>query len=693
MPVAGAMIAHQVAGKAVRDATFLAAWPVAHLPAMVIATAVLVVLTVPAYSRLLERFGPRLVVSIGFVASAAAHVAEWQFSGATRWVSVAIYLHVAGFANLLLSGFWSVLSELVDPKTARASFGRIAAAGTLGGLVGGALIAGSATSVPIGTQLLVLAALHLACAIGVTVLGARSRPLSRAPSEVEAGTLFGRSVLRNAPHLKTLALIVVLGTAAAGIVDYLLKARAVERIGSDAELLQFFAVFYVVVQLAIFFSQFGVTACVRRFGLGATISALPAGVAGVGALGLLYPGLPLVIAIRGVEAVLRGSLFRSAYELIFVPMDPVEKRRSKTFLDVTCDRAGEAVGAGIVQLALLTSAAYLTSELLGIAIALSVAGVWLGGRLDALYLRLVERRLTTHDDGADVRVMSETGWSIVDVSQLSRPLAAATAPMPPAAKVVASDPELARLTELRSGERGRVERVLDQLARPTALDIAQVIRLLAWNDLVPRVRSVLERAVPAHVGLLTDALIDPDTDFAIRRRLPRVLNTTDDPRALAGLLAALDDPRFEVRYQCSRAIYRLTRRHPHLSVSAPRVLAVVEKEVSVPPLVWHGHRLIDSVEREDDPVVAELDTAQGALNLDHVFSLLATILPAGPLNVALRNIRSDDLGLRGVAREYLESVLPPRIWTDLFRLLEAAPTASDADARGQSGPPPPATPR
>ena len=52
-------------------------------------------------------------------------------------MAVAVYLHVAGFGALLLSGFWSLVSELFDPQTAKASFGRIAAAGTLGGLVGG----------------------------------------------------------------------------------------------------------------------------------------------------------------------------------------------------------------------------------------------------------------------------------------------------------------------------------------------------------------------------------------------------------------------------------------------------------------------------------------------------------------------------------------------------------------------------
>ena len=104
MPVAGLMIAHQVAGKAVRDATFLDAWPVSRLPLMVMATAVLVIAAVPVYSWLLERFGPRVVVSVGFLISATGHAIEWRFSdggpGSPSWSTCTS----PGLSVLLLSG-------------------------------------------------------------------------------------------------------------------------------------------------------------------------------------------------------------------------------------------------------------------------------------------------------------------------------------------------------------------------------------------------------------------------------------------------------------------------------------------------------------------------------------------------------------------------------------------------------------
>jgi ATP:ADP antiporter, AAA family len=697
MPVAALMVAHQVAGKAVRDATFLSAWPVAQLPAIVAVTALLVVGAVPVYSRLLERVGPRAVVSIGFLLSAAAHVAEWQLSSGGRWAAVVIYLHLAGVSGLLLSGFWSVMGERFDVQRAKAMYGRIAASGTLGGLIGGLIVAQIVGMWSAASALLLLALCHLGCGLGVLLLGEpQSGFSSSTPGTNPSADILGLSILRRAPHLTALALIVAVGTACATIADYLVKMQAVQRIGTGADLLQFFATFYVVVQGLTFLAQLGVNASIRRLGLGTTIATLPAGVGAMSTLALLYPTFPIFVLLRGLESVLRGSLFRSAYELSFVPMDPAEKRRTKTFLDVTCDRGGDAVGAAIVQILLLTGATYLSSQLLAATIALSAVGVWLAKRLDGLYLGMVERRLAMQGGTTPLLVRSDMGWTMLQIPQLSQPT---QAPAPGAAPATATsttrtsvptDARLSSIAELRSGKRERVEQALRGLVNPGSLELSEVIQLLAWNEMVPHARAVLERAVPSHVGLLTDALLDSDTDFAIRRRIPRILSTTADARAIAGLVAALDDARFEVRYQCSRAIRELVAHHPDLKIDSARLMAVAERELSVPAAVWRGYRLIDNVEQGD--VIARDAGDQGQRNLEHLFSLLSAVLPAGPLDVALRGLRSDDVALRGVAIEYLAGVLPPAVWSRLSLLLEV-PTPSGGDAPVQSDPPHPARPR
>jgi hypothetical protein len=381
---------------------------------------------------------------------------------------------------------------------------------------------------------------------------------------------------------------------------------------------------------------------------------------------------------------LRGSLFRSAYELLFVPMDAAERRRMKTFLDVTCDRAGEALGAVIVQVLLFTGTALLSGVLLGVAIVLAAGTLWLGRRLDRLYLGVVEKQLARHVGSVTVVAASDASWTMLDVGRppgLSRATVApiATPPRPAVPPPRIEDPKLRAMADLRSGDRARVEAALKRLTQPDRSQIAHVIELLAWDDMVASARTVLERAASAHVGLLGDALLDPDTDFAIRRRIPRILGIVPTQRAVDALALGLDDARFEVRYQCGRAIDRLLRKgEGDIGINRLRMLAVVERELSLPPSVWQGLRLIDGVELENegDEDAAPSEAAQR--NLEHVFTLLGTVLPRDAVRVAFRGVQSNDPGLRGLAREYLEGVLPTSMSARLWEALESPP-----DQRGE----------
>ena len=390
MAASGFMLAYQVASKAVRDAVFLSAWPATALPSIVIAAAVFAVALVPLFARLLARFGPRIVVPAGFLLSAAAHLAEWRFSSANPSVAAAVYLHTAGVGALLLSGFWSFLSELFDPRAARRSYGRIAGAGTLGGILGGLAAERTAVLLTVNDALPLLAAAHVVCAAVTSALGFASRP---ARASTTSGRLFQRDALRAAPYLKAVAAVVIVGAANAAVLDYLVKARASGLMATGAELLQFFAIFYTVTQGVTFLAQIGVSRAVMKLGIGRSIGSLPVGVAATSGAALLFPIFPMFLIARGTEQVLRGSLFRSGYELLFTPLAPDQKRRTKAFLDVACDRAGDAVGATVVLVFLFIGPAFITSELVAASIALAVAGVWIARRLDAMYVDVVGRRL------------------------------------------------------------------------------------------------------------------------------------------------------------------------------------------------------------------------------------------------------------------------------------------------------------
>jgi len=693
MGTAGIMLAHQVASKAFRDAAFLSAWPATALPGMTLGTAALVLALVPLFSRLLARFSPLAIVTLGFGLSAAGHVLEWVAFGSGRWMAVVIYLHLAGVSALLLSGFWSLIAERFDPAAARAGYGRIAAAGTFGGVVGSIAADRVATMASLDSVLLMLAGLHVMCAFGLVAM--RQAPVLLPRQAENGGHPSTTRELLHTPYVRTMASLVILTTTGSAMLDYLLKSHATASLGTGPGLLRFFAAYYGTVQVLSFFAQAGSGDALKRLGIGGSIRTLPAGVGAAGMLALVFQNWPFIAMLRATEAVLRGSLFRSAYELLFVPMDPTERRRVKTILDVTCDRAGEAAGAGVVQLLLFTGLTSLTASLLALVLVVELTAFWLGRRLDPLYLGVVEAQLLRHRDPPPVNMVSEAGWSILRFPTPAagrQPAAPASPPPAPAAgsgPAARADGKLELLADLRSGDAIRVSATLARMQTFDRIHVAQIIDLLAWDEVLAAARTALERSAAAHSGMLIDALLEPSTDFAIRRRLPRILATCPAPRTLDGVVRGLDDTRFEVRYHCSRAIDRMLTRAPALRVDHARIIAVIERELSVPPQVWHGYRLLD---RPDIDGGGDEQEAAGATSrsLEHIFALLSTIVAREALDAAVHGIRSENPGVRGLAIEYLDQVLPAAVLERLRDLMAATPSASGAPSR--SGSPPTTTP-
>src|SRR4029453_11636388 len=75
------------------------------------------------------------------------------------------------------------------------------------------------------------------------------------------------------------------------------------------------------------------------------------------AVNLVLPGFASLTVARSAEAVFRGSLFRTGYELFYTPMRAEEKRAAKAVIDVGFDRVGDAIGGSLVRLTLLLAPA------------------------------------------------------------------------------------------------------------------------------------------------------------------------------------------------------------------------------------------------------------------------------------------------------------------------------------------------
>ncbi|MFK7990224.1 MAG: Npt1/Npt2 family nucleotide transporter [Sandaracinaceae bacterium] len=685
---AAIMIAQQVGSKATRDALFLSSFRAEDLPRVVIASAAASTVAVLAITRAYQRWGPKVVVPGAFAISSALYVAEWSFSGsAARPVAVVLYLHTAIFGALVISGFWSVVNERFDPHSAKTIVSRIGTGATAGGVLGGLLAERVGEWADAESMLLALAGLNALAAIGVTQIGGPDRPRAER-TEPESAL----SVLRRAPYLRSLAALVVLTAVSAGLLDYAFKAQAEATFQSGDDLLRFFALFHVGAAVLSFLLQTSIARhALTRLGVAGSVATLPLVVLATAAVSAGFTRLATVVVARATELVLANSIFRSGYELLYTPVLPSEKRPSKPLIDVVGNRGGDALGSGVVIVVIALSPDFAIPTILTLAAVVAVCTLFVARRLHRGYVGQLEGMLRDGTSVAEERQLLEAAtlqtlstvgldrealfeqlaaqasWS----ERMSQTPVESVAPPPEPTRISApsGDPVHDAAEAL---ERGDVSEVRTLLAGETldARLAPHLIALLARRELYPEAVKALRRLGDTVQDDLVDALTDLEQPFAIRRRLPRVLERVTTPVCAEGLTRGLSDERFEVRYRCAIALARVADRDPALRPPSERIHEVVLGELGhTSRRVWARRRLLDE-DTEDAPLLEGAVHVHVHRSVELVFTLLSLAYDPEPLRLSLLALGGEDRTLRGTALEYLENVLREDVRDALFPMLD-----------------------
>jgi ATP:ADP antiporter, AAA family len=682
---AGAMIAFQVAGKATRDALFLSNFPVTALPGMSAASAALSIAAVLAASRLLSLKSPHIVIPAAFGVSSILLIAEWMiYAMAPKATAILLYLHMAAFGATLVSGFWSQISELFDPRTAKREIGRIVAGGTIGGLLGGIIAERAGAMFSVSVVILALAVLHCICALlnhglqtPAAILGhvnVAKKPVIHAKS--------GFQVLRSNSYLLHIALLVLLTTVAEGLLDYVMKANAFGAFTQGQQLIRFFALFYTGTSLITVLIQAPLSRyALQRFGATTTMSTMPFMVAAGGFVSLVWPGLLSIGFGRGMQAVLKDSLFRSGYELLYAPVLPAEKRSAKTIVDVGCDKFGDALAAGIIRLVLFAGLSALISNrlLTVIAVMLGVLSIVLTLRLGKEYVTALEKSLLSRAADLDLMDVEERSTRTTMLRTLGtidlgaiRHLDPIVVKKPQQRAVEETEAEslVRRILDLQSEDTATVRAALSNQPSLDPFTIAPAIRLLARDDVSEAAVQALRNSVATSVGQLTDALLNSDEDFAVRRRIPRVLAYSLSTRSVEGLMRGLADTRFEVRFSCGRALSRICSLDFSLRPPPALIYAATLDEIAIANRLSDTPRVLDSYDDHSDSDTSHRKWDSTDIRLEHIFRLLSVCLPPEPLHVAFQALHTDDVYLRGTALEYLETIVPAGVRETLILFLD-----------------------
>lgn len=660
MLTAALAIAHQVAGKSLREGLFLSTFQFSHLPHMMLGTALGSIPVVLLVSRLMTKRGPAALTPVLFIVSALLSAAEWLLLPSfAHGVALVVYLHVSIGGALLVSAFWSLVNERFDPHALKHWIGRITACATLGGLVGGLTMErmahwlGARSTLPVVAAICLLAALASKRLAG-SHLGDGPSPASRL-----------RQPVRFTGYLWTLALLTASIAAASSFADFSLKHAAVEHLGSAEQLVRFFAVFYTAASLLSFLLQALVARSLfEAVGLGGTLAVAPTLGVGLGALAALAPSFLTVGALRGADMALGPSLFKSAFEPLFTPLPSTTKRATKSLIDVVFDKGGDACASCLILLISLGSPLLVERAPLLLATFAFALALLLSLRARQGYVAELEASLRAGtlsvaaveaEDPAAHRTLSSTTLGLdreklrEEIERARRERAARTEAAAVSASAVGRAATQQVLQDVRTLLGSNTAAIRALLGRPE-LDqrlAAFVIPHLADDLLVKSALTALRAMGPDVVGLLADVMLSDSQPLAVRRRVPHVLRALRGPRVASALRRALSAASLEVRYRAALALLEVARDERELLPPSEEVFALALAEIGRGPL------------------------SQDAS--DHVFALLSLCTARGSIELVRQALKTDDRKMRGTALEYLESLLPETVRAPLVQALAERP--------------------
>jgi len=687
---------------ALRDAFYLGYFSADTLPYILYASLVLGLPAVAAFSRLMARRPPHSVMRTVVALSSGGLLLIYALVLAPgppldpRLASVVFYLWTVVAALLLTSGFWIIVSDVFAVREAKRLFGLISAGGAMGTLVTGLSLSALLTTLePVHLIPLLVVFLLLAQVTLEVMPRDRLGRGHRHGSHAARGSMEGVRALTSNRHLLLIAGIVLLTSAASYIVTWQLQDAiqvTATAEAAQAGLVGVEAIASVNTRIASFMGAFrgwtgGLAFVIQVFvasrilagaGVAWSLALLPLALLFGSAGMLIAPGLVMATVVRGADNTLGKSLYRTVAELLWIPVSPALRRRTKAFIDSMVNSAGDGMGALIVLLWVTLGqfpSRFLSAFVIGAALLL----LGLSRAMGAQYFITLRNRL--EQSGNDANVLEEAGLYRADrlgatltrmditrvLSTTGIQLDGPTAPLADLTRQQTRDQGPETPSDLlRSGEPVLIERALTSREAWKNEDLPYLVPLLARDAwLRPAIRALADHGV-AGVPYLSSVLGDDHADFVLRRRIPRVLARIDHPDADQALIDALGAGRFEVRYRVALALYRRSQEGMRKSAGnwEKEVWTAIRAQLGREKPVWELARLLDA--EVDDGFVERRVGLRGELSLEHTFRMLSLVLDRDTVRAAYHGIILNDPELNSFALEYLEQALPSdvrnRLW-------------------------------
>lgn len=264
----------------------------------------------------------------------------------------AFYIWLSVFNLFVVSVFWGLMADVFNEDQGKRLFGMISIGGTLGAIVGAAvtqnLSQGSFGIKFEPAHLLLLAVVCLQLSVFCMIRLANRFGLAKTgagPKEPGPDFREGLRLIRHSRYLQLICLYIVLFTITSTFL-YLTQGEIVARsFSGTAERTAAFATIDVwgnAITLAV--QLFVTSRLLRGLGVPGVLLILPVlTLAGFAALA----AWPVFLTLAIVQVLRRGlhyAVDRPAREILYIPLGPEEKYKSKTFIDTVVYRAGDFIG-------------------------------------------------------------------------------------------------------------------------------------------------------------------------------------------------------------------------------------------------------------------------------------------------------------------------------------------------------------
>ncbi len=335
--------------KTVRNAYFVDRLGADDLPWVKIAIALLTWVFVFYYSKVAHKTILRNLIN-GTLLFLVANLAFfwYMFDYKADWMPFSFFIWVTIFNSLTVTQFWTFASDLFDAWEAKRVFGLVGAGGLIGGMTGSYISAHFASIIGTRNLLIVAGAVVLLC-IGIVsylwkfeIKKMTTTHGNRVPLPGENGTEAKQdergplALIRASRYLFFLLLLVGLTKFATELTEYQLSKMAEIHVTTGMDgLAEFFGkVFGSLNMVALVIQVFGTSVFLRYFGGASTLFLLPGGLL-VGTLILLFqPAVWSISVLKIIDGSLRYSIYQSAKEFVYLPIQKVVRYKIKPFIDM-----------------------------------------------------------------------------------------------------------------------------------------------------------------------------------------------------------------------------------------------------------------------------------------------------------------------------------------------------------------------